>query len=218
MKKLYALIAVLALLLPVLAGCRSSQNTAIPGNATGTQTTPIIPAADQVNQITAPAIPETNLTLDEAIDIALKDAGLTRKEIQDLDIELDWNAGTLHYDVDFEINDRDYDYEIDANTGNILKKEIPQEPENKPVASTDATRPKSDSNSTQKQLTREKARDIALNHAGLTASQVRDLDVELDRDDGILHYDVDFEAGGYEYEYEIHAASGKILHAQKERD
>ena len=64
----------------------------------------------------------------------------------------------------------------------------------------------------------EEAKAIALNHAGLNASEVRDLDVELDRDYGTLHYDVDFENGGYDYEYEIDATTGSVLKSRKERD
>ena len=67
-------------------------------------------------------------------------------------------------------------------------------------------------------LTREEAIDIALKHAGLNADQVRGLEAELDRDDGRLHYDVDFEAAGYDYDYEIDTATGEILKSQKERD
>jgi len=33
-----------------------------------------------------------------------------------------------------------------------------------------------------------------------------------------VHYEVDFEAGAYEYEYEIHAETGEILKSEKERD
>ena len=67
-------------------------------------------------------------------------------------------------------------------------------------------------------ITQEKAKTIALQDAGLTESDVRDLEVELDKDDGVLHYNVDFEKDGYDYEYEIDAKSGKILKSQKERD
>ena len=68
------------------------------------------------------------------------------------------------------------------------------------------------------QLTREEAQKIALEHAGFTLEQVKYLETELDRDDGKLHYDVDFEKDGYDYDYEIDAATGKILKSQKERD
>ena len=218
MKKLFALLTILALLLPVLAGCRSTPPVTDPGIPTDdtpkpTQTTPVTPPTVPTPQPTAPTVAETLLTREEAIDIALKDAGLTREQVQDLDAELDRDDGTVHYDVDFEVKDQDYDYEIDANTGNILKKETPKAKDAKPASTNSNT-----NQNTSKQLTKDKALSIALKHAGLTREQVRDLDVELDRDDGTLHYDVDFEAGGYDYEYEIHATSGKILRSNKEKD
>ncbi len=121
MKKLYALIAVLALLLPVLAGCQSAyllppQNNGASVTETAPETT--VPVAAPVE--TAPD-PAAQISADEAINIALKDAGLTKNQIRDLDTELDRDDGVLHYDVDFEKDGKDYDYEIDATTGKILK-------------------------------------------------------------------------------------------------
>ena len=68
------------------------------------------------------------------------------------------------------------------------------------------------------QLTREEAIAIALADAGFDEAQVNRLRAEFDRDDGIPEYDVEFTRDGWEYEYEIHAESGKILHADKEWD
>ena len=65
----------------------------------------------------------------------------------------------------------------------------------------------------------QQAKAIALSHAGFAAEQVRDLDVELDRDQGeALHYDVGFEKDNQEYEYEIDALTGQILRNHKEFD
>ena len=66
-------------------------------------------------------------------------------------------------------------------------------------------------------ITPEEAQSIALEHAGLTADQATRLHTQPDRDDGILHYDVEFHSGGYEYDYEIDANSGNILKSEKER-
>lgn len=74
------------------------------------------------------------------------------------------------------------------------------------------------STSTTKDIGSTKAKSIALNNAGLTQSQVRNLEVEKDKDDGVTLYEVSFDCKGYEYEYDIHATSGKILHKEKERD
>ena len=68
------------------------------------------------------------------------------------------------------------------------------------------------------EITAEKAKEIALNHAGLNANQVRDLDIEKDRDDVIVKYEIDFESGRVEYEYEIDAETGKIMKAEKDYD
>ena len=63
-----------------------------------------------------------------------------------------------------------------------------------------------------------KATSIALNHAALKKGQVRDLSCELDVENGVNVYEVDFDYGKYEYAYDIDAISGKILHREKERD
>ena len=63
-----------------------------------------------------------------------------------------------------------------------------------------------------------KAESIALQHAGLQRSQVREFECKLDKENGVLVYDVDFSYGVYEYEYEIDAYSGGILNVNKSRD
>lgn len=56
-----------------------------------------------------------------------------------------------------------------------------------------------------------KAKEAALNHAGLTSSQVSFLEVKLDREDGRAVYEVEFYSGNKEYDYEIDAASGSVV-------
>jgi len=57
----------------------------------------------------------------------------------------------------------------------------------------------------------EEAQNIALKHAGVTAEEVTGLHSVMDIDDGRQEYDVEFRVGHLEYEYEIDAATGKIL-------
>lgn len=59
-------------------------------------------------------------------------------------------------------------------------------------------------------LTAEEAKSIALSHAGFAADQVRHLHAQFDHD-RIDHYDVEFHRDGWEYDYEIDAATGEIL-------
>lgn len=65
-------------------------------------------------------------------------------------------------------------------------------------------------------LTAEEAEAIALADAGLTLEQVTRLHSEYDVDHKTPEYDVEFHHGGYEYDYEIHAETGAILHKEKE--
>lgn len=204
MKKQLAFILVLALLLPVLAGCQSAYAAKHTPETKATKT------------VATPAI-----TRDEAVQIALKDANLTPEEIFDLEAELDKERGVLHYDVDFEKDRKDYDYEIHAETGEILRKEVPTPPSAvtpEPVPEvTPETTPAAPVEPAEK-LTREAAITIALTHAGLTKDQVRELEVELDKERGVLVFEVDFETREYDYEYEIHAETGEILKSKRERD
>ena len=55
-----------------------------------------------------------------------------------------------------------------------------------------------------------RAKNIALADAGVSSSAADFIRVELDRDDGVRVYEIEFTAGDKEYEYEIHAVTGKI--------
>lgn len=69
---------------------------------------------------------------------------------------------------------------------------------------------------TAETISAEQAQAIALKDAGLTVDDVTGLRTELERDDGKLHYDVQFYQGATEYDYDIDAAGGEIL--EKDRD
>ena len=58
----------------------------------------------------------------------------------------------------------------------------------------------------------------ALQHAGLTEAEITNLYVKADRDDGRTVYDVEFLAGGKEYDYEIDAATGAVRSFDTERE
>ena len=57
---------------------------------------------------------------DAALQVALEDAGLTSEEVRDVDIELDRTLTSRRYEVDFEAGRTEYEYRIDAYTGEIL--------------------------------------------------------------------------------------------------
>ena len=67
-------------------------------------------------------------------------------------------------------------------------------------------------------ISAEEAKKAALAHAGLNESEVTDVDIDLDRDNGVLIYEVDFNHGGIEYDYDINAETGEIISADKDKD
>ena len=69
---------------------------------------------------------------------------------------------------------------------------------------------------TRPMLTEEEARKIALDEVGLNADQVTGLRTQYEVDDGVPQFDVSFYEGDWEYEFEIHAETGKILSHDKD--
>jgi uncharacterized membrane protein YkoI len=57
---------------------------------------------------------------DRALEIALADAGLSRAEVHDVDVDYESENGYARYEVSFEQGLRDYEYGVDAKTGQIL--------------------------------------------------------------------------------------------------
>ena len=140
-----------------------------------------------------------SITADRAKEIALKDAGLTAGQVTFIRAHLDWDDGRRVYDVEFynSANYTEYDYEIDASTGAILSKDFDAEYYTQP--------------GTGAAITADRAKEIALNHAGVSASSATFVYAKLDWDDGRLQYDVEFYSGSTEYDYEIDANTGAII-------
>ena len=64
----------------------------------------------------------------------------------------------------------------------------------------------------------ERAKQIALEKAGLSADAVVFERVELDFDDGVWKYEVEFRQGREEYDFEIKADDGAIISWEKDID
>ena len=146
---------------------------------------------------------------DAAVDAALGHAGVTRSEVRKLDVDLDYEHGSMVYEVEFEVGAAEYEYDIGAADGDIIWYEIER----------DGTVEQGGSAIDGKAaISADDAKAAALNHAGLTASQVTHLKAELDREGGKLVYEVEFKSGGHEYEYVIDASTGAVIKSEKEHD
>lgn len=74
------------------------------------------------SQTTSPQA-EGEITADEAKSIALQHAGLAEADVLYVNVEYDRDNGHNEWSVDFATQDTEYDYEINAADGSILKSE-----------------------------------------------------------------------------------------------
>lgn len=70
--------------------------------------------------------------------------------------------------------------------------------------------------SPEAKVSKEEAKAAALKHAGLAENEVKFLKAELDKERKGLVYEVEFDSGKYEYDYEVSAETGKVLKSEKE--
>ena len=163
----------------------------------------------------------------KAKSIALKHVGLSESQVTFIKAHLDYDDGYVVYDVEFYSGNTEYDYEIDAVSGKILEYDHEIEyyniPKNVTIRNSESrySSQQTANNGTgqaQQYIGDAKAKSIALSNAGVSESQVRKMKVKLDREHGMMVYEVEFKSGWTEYEYEIDALSGTILATDIEHD
>lgn len=71
---------------------------------------------------------------------------------------------------------------------------------------------------TSKFIGEEKAKELALKKAGIGAEGVKFDRVELDRDNGMWQYEVDFKYGNVEYDVDVNAENGEIVSFETEKE
>ena len=146
-------------------------------------------------------------------------------QVRDLDTELERDDGKVYYEIDFEVGDTEYSMTLKP-TGRILDYDIDyddDDDDDRPRTTTKSRHhkyqtttklrndqgPDNDEGPSAELIGRTRAENIAFQHAGVTRSQVRDLETNLDSDDGRILGK--FEVGDTEYEYDIEAYTGRIL-------
>lgn len=190
MKKLSILICTLTLA-ALLAGCSQQTTTADP------------------------------IGIDAAKTLALEDAGLSAEDVSFTTAGLDREGDLEYYDVEFTAGGQEYEYEIDALTGVIIERSgaagqsSSAQTDDQATADTQTNQTGTAQTGTTQSGTvigEEAAKQAALDHAGLDASQVTFIKQKLDREDGRQVYEVEFYTQDYkEYDYEVDALTGEIL-------
>ena len=169
---------------------------------------PITPPSPPSGQSQQSSI-QSKITADQAKSAALADAGADVSSVQYTRAELCREDGAWIYEVEFCTSTHEYEYEIDAHTGAVCGKSVE-------VCSNEAHHsgghhadPHHTASGTL--IGANQARSACLGHAGCTADQVSFTKVELDSEDGLTVYEIEFYKDGVKYEYAIDAVTGDVL-------
>ena len=134
---------------------------------------------------------------DKATQIAYQDAKVSQPTLKE--IELDYEKGVMVYEIEFIKDEIEYEYDIDAQSGQILKRDKKEKHHQTTTSSSN--------------ISEAQAKELVLNHAQV--KNVQNYQLKKDKDDGILEYEIEFVSGKYLYEYKVDASHGKILESEK---
>lgn len=187
------IVAVLCVLLLLAAGAFSVMQAGASSNASDT----------------------SDISMQQATEVALQDAGFSSSEVESLTGNLDSDDEVRHYDVRFVSQGMEYDYEIKASDGTILEKD--REAVEAHSSSQNVSLPAESSTMTDSDfISIDEAKSIALQVSGVDASNAVFTEAELNVDDGVHIYEIEFISGDMEYSFEINAMTGSVAEWEKE--
>ena len=157
----------------------------------------------------------SDISMQQAAEVALQDAGFSSSEVESLSGNLDSDDEVRHYDVSFVSQGMEYDYEIKASDGTILEKD--REAVETHSSSQNVSLPAESSTMTDSDfISIDEAKSIALQVSGVDASNAVFTEAELNVDDGVHIYEIEFISGDMEYSFEINAMTGSVAEWEKE--
>ena len=194
------------------------------GGASGSGTAETAPAIQSSGQASDSAY----IGVEAAKSAAFAHAGLDAAQVTMGEVDFDYEDGRMVYELEFYASGAEYEYDIDASTGAVVK--FSQEGGRTQTSSSAGSggasgnvssgagsgTAQSGAGGTSADIGREAALAAALNHAGVSQDQVYDLEVKQEYDDGRLEYEIEFKTGGWEYEYTISATDGAILDYERD--
>jgi uncharacterized membrane protein YkoI len=134
-------------------------------------------------------------------------AGVSASDVLFVEVDFDSEHGVMVYEVEFYAGTTEYEYDINALTGEVVKYEQEKTGTGVPAAGSNGN-----------YIGEAAAKAAALANAGVSESEVTRLKCELDREHGSYVYEVEFDVGRMEYEYEIDAYTGAILKSEHDYD
>ena len=162
------------------------------------------------------------ISMEAAQEVALKAANIAAEDTAISATTLNEVAGTSCYKVEFTSGDYAYAYTVNAETGAVMEMSSREKNAVDTQAQTEATVPAADSATTQSSaaataqtvtgtVDEEMAQKIALEHAGVKATDATITKSKLDYEGRRQVYEIEWYAGGKKYDYEIAVDTGEIL-------
>ncbi len=165
----------------------------------------------------------------EAKKVALENAGVQESDATRIRVSKDRDDGMTIYDVQFDVNEKEYDYEINAENGEILSSDVDTDEnyanqqnqngatdtgntaQNNNTNTTDDTQQQNTqtTNNANVKISEADAKKAALDR--VPGASETDLKMELEFDDGKYTYEGDIIYQQKEYEFEIDANTGTFL-------
>lgn len=180
---------------------------------------------------------ENNISIGKAVfvlNLAAKDGSLDAKELAKMKVS-EIASLVVQKGIDIrDIVDYDFDDSIWENIADAIEDidedarknafstsaavenstaaaTTPQPAPTQPAATVAPATTAAQSNNTVGDIGIEKAKEIAMSHAGVSAGSVSFVKAKIDHEDGVKVYDIEFYSGNVEYDYEINAATGAIV-------
>lgn len=162
------------------------------------------------------------ISMEAAQEVALKAANIAAEDAAISATTLNEVAGTSCYKVEFTSGDYAYAYTVNAETGAVMEMSSQEKNAVDTQAQTETTAPAADSATTQSSaaataqtvtgtVDEEMAQKIALEHAGVKATDATITKSKLDYEGRRQVYEIEWYAGGKKYDYEIAVDTGEIL-------
>lgn len=158
-----------------------------------------------VNQ-TGTASAKGYISVDDARAAAYAHAGVSTSDVVYVETDFDSEHGVMVYEVEFYAGNVEYEYDINAQTGEVVKYEQQNTGTSVPSGSISGD-----------YIGETAAKEAALAHAGVSEADVCWLKADFDRDDGVYLYELEFTANGVKYDYDVNALTGDIVKFEQER-
>ena len=208
MKRLSVIVTGISLI-ALLTACGSERQPSVDTKPQPSAAEPAA-AATENPAATAQLAPETApaasgaaiLTEEDAKNIALPDAGVTEADVTGIRIQLETDHGVQEYEVEFYAGNLEYDYDIDAATGQIRSKDTDIENDFPTLQPSGVTITQADA--------------IALVLEKVPGAAESDVRIHLDNDNGRTVYEGSLVLDQTEYDFEIDAETGAFLEWEQE--